>query len=74
MELKEKIKAMKERNKKYDGRFYVAVKTTGIVCKPSCPAKPLEKNVVFYDTLEEAINNGYRICKRCKPQNIRGNF
>ena len=65
MELEEKIKAKKERNKKYDGRFYVAVKTTGIVCKPSCPAKPLKKNVVFYDTIGEALAAGYRPCRIC---------
>ena len=65
----EKIKAMQERNKLYDGIFYVAVRTTKIVCLPSCPAMPLAKNVDFYDTLDEALKAGYRPCKRCKPEN-----
>lgn len=63
MEFKEKIKAMKERDKKYDGRFYVAVKTTGIVCKPSCPAKPLEKNVVFMIRLKKRWRRGFDLAK-----------
>jgi hypothetical protein len=45
------------------------VKTTKIVCRPGCPARiPLEKNIVFFDTMEEAIEKGYRPCKRCKPE------
>ncbi|MCC8024068.1 MAG: hypothetical protein LIP16_02005 [Clostridium sp.] len=53
----------------YDGKFYVAVKSTKIVCRPSCSSRtPLEKNMVFFDTLEEALKNGYRPCRRCKPE------
>ena len=52
----------------YDGLFYTAVKTTKIFCLPSCRAKkPLQKNVIFYDTKNEAIKNGFRACKICKP-------
>ena len=52
----------------YDGVFYTAVKTTKIFCLPSCRAgKPLQKNVIFYDTKHEAIKNGFRACKICKP-------
>jgi AraC family transcriptional regulator of adaptative response/methylated-DNA-[protein]-cysteine methyltransferase len=51
-----------------DGRFFVAVKTTGIYCRPSCPAKrPHRRNVGFYDTAEQAEKAGFRPCKRCKP-------
>ncbi|MFW9856882.1 MAG: Ada metal-binding domain-containing protein [Candidatus Thorarchaeota archaeon] len=53
----------------YDGKFWVAVKTTKIYCLPSCKAKsPLPKNVTFYATREEAIANNYRGCKRCKSE------
>lgn len=51
----------------YDGSFYMAVYTTGIYCLPSCPARiPYLKNVTFYKTKEQAIENGFRGCKRCK--------
>jgi AraC family transcriptional regulator of adaptative response/methylated-DNA-[protein]-cysteine methyltransferase len=51
-----------------DGRFFVAVKTTGIYCRSSCPAKrPHRSNVSFYDTAEQAETAGFRPCKRCKP-------
>lgn len=68
MTREEKVKAMQERKKDCDGIFYVAVRTTGIVCLPSCPAKPLAKNVEFYDSLGEALKVGYRPCKRCRPE------
>ena len=55
-------------NAAYDGLYFVAVKTTGIVCRPSCRARlPLRKNVMFYDTCEEALRDGFRPCKRCRP-------
>jgi AraC family transcriptional regulator of adaptative response/methylated-DNA-[protein]-cysteine methyltransferase len=51
-----------------DGRFFVAVKTTGIYCRPSCPAKrPNRGNVRFYATAKQAEQAGFRPCKRCKP-------
>lgn len=72
MDLEEKLNAIRNRDKKYRGRFFVAVKTTRIVCTPDCPAKPLEKNIMVYDTLEEALQAGYRPCKICmKDMNIR---
>jgi methylated-DNA-[protein]-cysteine S-methyltransferase len=56
------------KDKKYNGSFFTAVKTTGIYCLPSCSArKPKRENVFFYDTKEEAILNGFRACKVCKP-------
>ena len=49
----------------YDGIFFVSVRTTGIFCKPSCPArKPLPKNVQYFATAREALFAGYRPCKR----------
>jgi len=48
--------------------FVIAVKTTGIYCRPGCPARaPLRKNVVFFDTTELAQGAGFRACKRCRP-------
>lgn len=48
--------------------FYYAVITTGIFCRPSCKAKiPLKKNIVFFDTIEDALKNGFRPCKMCRP-------
>jgi AraC family transcriptional regulator, regulatory protein of adaptative response / methylated-DNA-[protein]-cysteine methyltransferase len=54
----------------YEGIFFVAVKTTGIFCRPTCKArKPLLKNVEFFATKSEALHAGYRPCLRCKPMN-----
>jgi len=57
----------------YDGVFYTAVKTTGIFCRPACPArKPLPQNVEFFATVREAMFAGYRPCKRCTPLDAPG--
>ncbi|MGN0940833.1 MAG: Ada metal-binding domain-containing protein [Selenomonadaceae bacterium] len=62
----EMVKICKARDKSYTGKFYLAVKSTKIVCNPGCPSRvPLEKNMVFYDTLEAAMADGYRPCKVC---------
>ena len=51
MDKKEKLQAIQNRDKSYDGKFIFGVKTTKIVCRPGCPARiPLEKNIVFFDT------------------------
>ena len=64
----EKYSFIGSKNIKYDGVFFTAVKTTGIYCKPSCSArKPNRENVIFYDTKNDATENGYRPCKACKP-------
>lgn len=71
MNEQEKIQAIQNRDTSYDGKFIYGVKTTKIICRPGCPAKvPLEKNIVFFDTMEEAIKKDYRPCKRCKPEII----
>ena len=64
----DKYQIILDKDSSYDGVFITAVKTTGIFCRPACPArKPKRENVVFYNTAEEAILNGYRPCKKCKP-------
>lgn len=51
-----------------DGRFFYAVKTTGVYCRPSCASRPARpENVTFFDSTEEAERAGFRPCKRCKP-------
>ncbi len=57
------------RDPAYDGRFFVAVRTTGIYCRPVCPVKqPLRKNITFYPSAAAAENDGYRPCLRCRPE------
>jgi AraC family transcriptional regulator, regulatory protein of adaptative response / methylated-DNA-[protein]-cysteine methyltransferase len=56
----------------YDGIFYVAVKTTGIFCRPSCPSRPNPENVEFFLTVKECLFAGYRPCKRCRPLEANG--
>lgn len=57
----------------YDGLFVTAVRTTGIFCRPSCRAKkPKRENVEFFAGAKEAIDNGYRPCKLCRPMEPAG--
>ena len=57
----------------YDGIFFVAVKTTGVFCRPSCGArKPHRQNVEFFATQREALFSGYRACKLCRPLDTDG--
>ena len=56
----------------YDGVFYVAVKTTGIFCRPSCPSRPNLENVEFFASVKECFFAGYRPCKRCHPLEANG--
>ncbi len=56
----------------YDGLFYVAVKTTGIFCRPSCPSQPQLSNVEFFGSIADAFGAGYRPCKRCRPLEANG--
>ncbi len=61
-------KAYLTRDASYDGIFFLAVRSTGIFCRPSCPArKPDPRNVQYFQTPKEAIFAGYRPCKRCHP-------
>lgn len=63
--------ALTKRDSDYDGRFVVAVKTTGIYCRPSCPARHAKRaNIEFLASPACAEAAGYRACKRCHPQTI----
>ncbi|HEX7077996.1 MAG TPA: bifunctional DNA-binding transcriptional regulator/O6-methylguanine-DNA methyltransferase Ada [Candidatus Eisenbacteria bacterium] len=62
-------RAVIARDRSHDGRFVLAVRTTGIYCRPSCPARrPLRRNVVFFAGPDDAERAGYRACLRCKPR------
>jgi AraC family transcriptional regulator of adaptative response/methylated-DNA-[protein]-cysteine methyltransferase len=62
---------MCSRDTSHDGVFYVAVKTTGVYCRPSCPSRrPKRENVTFYSTPDECEAAGYRPCKRCTPREV----
>src|SRR3989449_7638386 len=61
------------RDSRADGSFVLAVRSTHIFCRPSCPARPpLRRNVTFFRTREEAEKHGYRPCLRCRPNEISG--
>lgn len=71
--LGEMKKAVNSKDKTYDGIFFVAVKSTNIFCRPSCPSrKAKDENKVFYPTARDAMFAGYRACKRCKPLELSG--
>src|ERR1700731_77824 len=57
------------RDVRFDGRFFAGVKTTGIYCRPVCPARtPRSENVTFYPTAAAAQEAGFRPCLRCRPE------
>jgi len=61
------------RDERFDGWFYIAVRTTGIYCRPSCPAMtPKRSNVDFYPSAAAAQQRGFRACKRCRPDAAPG--
>lgn len=61
--------AIQVRDARYDGRFFTAVKTTRIYCRPVCPARtPLSKNVLFFSTAAAAQEAGFHPCLRCRPE------
>ncbi len=63
--------AVQARDAGYDGRFFTCVKSTGIFCRPICPARtPLQKNCLFMPTVAAAVAAGYRACKRCRPESL----
>ena len=66
-------RAVKSKDRRFDGIFYTAVHTTGIYCRPSCPARtPASKNVSFFPTAAAAQAAGFRACKRCLPDATPG--
>jgi AraC family transcriptional regulator of adaptative response/methylated-DNA-[protein]-cysteine methyltransferase len=65
---KEYYQALLDKNMEYEGVFYVGVKTTGVFCRPTCPArKPKIENCEFYETAQQALLASFRPCKRCRP-------
>ncbi|MDV4150510.1 Ada metal-binding domain-containing protein [Clostridium sp. AL.422] len=74
MNKEEKWKAVIQYDSRYDGKFFYGVKTTRIFCHPSCKSKnPNRQNVEFFSTTESAIENGFRPCKRCRPDLVEYN-
>ena len=76
-------RAVQSRDPRFDGWFFTAVRTTGIYCRPSCPAiTPHRRNVTFHPSAAAAQRAGYRACKRCRPDaspgspqwNVRGDL
>ncbi len=65
---REMYSALVKRDPAYDGVFFAAVKSTGIFCRPTCPArKPREGGVEYFGTAQQALLAGYRPCRRCRP-------
>ncbi|MET0763989.1 MAG: AlkA N-terminal domain-containing protein [Blastococcus sp.] len=66
-------RAVAGRDARFDGWFFTAVHTTGIYCRPSCPARtPLARNVSFFTTAAAAQGAGFRACRRCRPDAVPG--
>jgi AraC family transcriptional regulator of adaptative response / DNA-3-methyladenine glycosylase II len=62
------LRAVRARDARFDGWFFTAVTSTGIYCRPSCPARPSKaSNMRFYRTAAAAQQGGFRACKRCRP-------
>ncbi|MGB3762130.1 MAG: AlkA N-terminal domain-containing protein [Ornithinimicrobium sp.] len=68
-----RIAAVRSRDVRFDGFFYLGVTSTRIYCRPSCPARvPKERNMRFYPSAAAAQGAGYRACKRCRPDAAAG--
>src|ERR1700746_3463841 len=66
--------AVMRRDINQDGKFVFAVSSTGVYCRPSCPARrPRRNNVTFFSKPDQAEKAGYRACLRCRPRAIGGN-
>src|ERR1700742_1003073 len=66
-------RAVDSRDQRFDGWFVTAVSSTGIYCRPSCPAiTPRRQNVAFYPTAAAAHRLGSRACRRCRPDAAPG--
>ena len=72
-EFEKYYRAVRSRDARFDGWFYVGVTSTGIYCRPSCPAVPPKRpNARFYGSAASAQANGFRACKRCRPDAVPG--
>ncbi|WP_030900873.1 bifunctional transcriptional activator/DNA repair enzyme AdaA [Streptomyces sp. NRRL F-5126] len=68
-----RYEAVAGRDARFDGVFFFAVETTGIYCRPSCPAvTPKRRNVRFFPTAAAAQGSGFRACRRCRPDAVPG--
>ncbi|MFE1315180.1 DNA-3-methyladenine glycosylase 2 family protein [Streptomyces sp. NPDC058755] len=68
-----RYEAVRSRDGRFDGAFFFAVETTGIYCRPSCPAiTPKRRNVRFFPTAAAAQGSGFRACRRCRPDAVPG--
>jgi AraC family transcriptional regulator of adaptative response / DNA-3-methyladenine glycosylase II len=68
-----RYEAVRSRDARFDGAFFFAVRTTGIYCRPSCPAvTPKRHNVRFFATAAAAQGSGFRACRRCRPDAVPG--
>ncbi|MEU8827630.1 AlkA N-terminal domain-containing protein [Streptomyces sp. NPDC048636] len=68
-----RYEAVRGRDARFDGEFFFAVATTGIYCRPSCPATtPRRRNVRFFPTAAAAQGEGFRACRRCRPDAVPG--
>lgn len=73
MDFEQRYRAVCARDARFDGAFILAVRTTGIYCRPSCPARtPKPANVEFFATAAAAHEHGFRACKRCLPDAVPG--
>ncbi|MGW6272686.1 DNA-3-methyladenine glycosylase 2 family protein [Streptomyces sp. NPDC055060] len=73
MDEETRYEAVRSRDARFDGEFFFAVETTGIYCRPSCPAiTPKRRNVRFYPTAAAAQGSGFRACRRCRPDAVPG--
>ncbi|MDC0773726.1 DNA-3-methyladenine glycosylase 2 family protein [Streptomyces sp. HD] len=68
-----RYEAVRSRDARFDGEFFFGVETTGIYCRPSCPAvTPKRGNVRFFATAAAAQGSGFRACRRCRPDAVPG--
>ena len=66
-------RALRTRDRRFDGRFFTGVTSTGVYCRPVCPAKtPLERNCTFFACAAAAEDAGFRPCRRCRPETSPG--
>ncbi len=74
MQLDEEIcrRAMRTRDARFDGRFFIGVRSTGVFCRPICPARPRPENCSFFASAAAAFEAGYRPCLRCRPEAAPG--
>lgn len=69
------FRAVLAKDKRYDGIFFVAVRSTGLYCRPSCSVpRPSHKDCALFGTVEEAQSQGYRACKQCHPSRLKNSL